>query len=254
MKARQLNKLYQLMRISRVFHKRKEKMNAVPGMKKVIKSFDDKIDDLLIYALKQKENITYAARQKREIRDELTKDTVFVCMKASVYFETISDFEHLFQVNYTLSDLKKLSEVVFPLRITNVLNVALTYKKELKSWGLSTKELQRIEESKKEYLKIVSLPRLLQTSKSTKTDLIKRGLKELTKIQFNIIDKIAKSFFEPVFLKNEYRKARKIVHHKHPEGMFDEMLRIYRGVKKNNRLSKKQVLRSLIKEVKVSAE
>ncbi|MEP7169212.1 MAG: hypothetical protein ABI855_07555 [Bacteroidota bacterium] len=248
MKARQLNKLYQLMRVSRTFKKHKEKMIRVPGMKKVIKSFDDKIDDLLIYVFKQKEDITYAAKQKRKLREEVTESTVHVCYKASAYFYGITDHEHLRQVDHKVSDFRKLSEVVFPLRVTNVVNVARNYTEELKSWGLKEKELQKIEEFLRQYDKIVSIPRNLQCSKATTTDSIKKSLTELDKIQCNLIDNIAKSVFETGVLKNEYRRARKIVQHKHPEGMFDEMLRIYRGGKKKKKVSRIEVLRGLVKD------
>jgi hypothetical protein len=246
MKSRQLNKLYQLMRVSRVFQKRRASMNGVPGMKKVLNSFDDKIDDLLIRVFNQKESITYAARQKREIREELTKETLTVSLMASVYFLNVGDNDHYANVNFTYSDYKRVSEVIFPIKVNIVLGIVRKFPKELVPYGIRERNLQRIEELKKEYAKIVSLPRNLQCKKAANTDSIKKQLKELTKMQCKIIDNIAKSFFETAFLKNEYRKARKIVQHKNPEGMFDEMLRRYRGVKRK-RISRKQVLKNILK-------
>jgi len=168
-----------------------------------------------------------------------------VGLRASIYFNDIPDYEHLYNVDFTYSDYKRLSQTSFTTRIAIVLRVVYKFTNELKPYGIREKDLQRIEELKKQYDKIMALPRNLQCQKATTTHFIKKQLKELNKMQCHVIDNIAKSFFEPVFLKNEYRKARKIVQHKNPEGLFDDMLRRYRGVKKKKKVNRKLVLKNI---------
>lgn len=231
MKGRQLNKLYQLMRISRFFELHKEKLVA-SALRKSIKGFNDHIDDVLVLALKQKNDITHVTKQKAEKREEMVRATLHVASLAGIYYLQNKNVIKQCHTGRNYTYYKMQSEVVVANRCKYIIEVVKDDVEFLKPYGIREKDVQRIATLAKEYEALQNMPRLLLVDKATKTSSIKEGLKELDTLQRKTLDSIAKCFFNTGILKSEYAKARKIVHHKNPEVLFDEMLKKYRGVRK----------------------
>src|SRR6185436_542724 len=232
MKSRELNKLYQIMRVSRFYFKYKTETAKVAVAKKIIKNFDDKIDEVLVNALKQKEEISYAAKQNNALRERITTEVVKLGMMASLYFSEKSDFHSLGNSDLSYTFYKGLTQVNFVTRCGITLDFLRKHLSELKPYGIREKEIASVSELLKEYDKIKVLPKSLHKDKKYCTENILKGLEELSKMQRTKLDKIAACYFEQETVKREYKKARKYVRYKNPQGMFEAMMRWYRGKKK----------------------
>jgi hypothetical protein len=243
MKGRQLNKLYQMMRVARFFEMHKEKIIA-PALKRSLKGFNDLLDNMLVSALEQKTDITFAAREKAEKREEMVRATLQVASLAGIYYLQTKNIQKQIAIGQPYTYYKMVSEVSVATRCQSLIRTVEEDIEFLKPYGLSRKDLQNVNALASAYEKLKNRPRNLLSGRIARTFHIKQELKELDVIQKKTLDGIAKCFFNKGILKSEYARVRKIIHHKNPEGLFDEMIKRYRGATKKKPLQVNSVLKS----------
>ena len=238
MKSRQLNKLYQMMRVSRFFNRHKA-LAAAPAAKKVIKMYNEKMDDLLVYALKQKADIKYGAKEKNNVREEFTQALLTAGKLTGWYLLEVNNFLDRGYVDLSYTGLKSLGNQKFHARSQIMIKIIDRYAKETKPYGIKENDILRLHKLAERFEKTRCLPRSLRISRQTYTLRVHELLTELNIMQRERLDKIVESLIDSQTIKSEYRKARKYIRHKHPQGMFDEMLIAYRGKRKKlNRTEK----------------
>src|SRR6185436_3130141 len=181
MKSRELNKLYQMMRVSRFFYKHKSLLSGTPPAKRVIKLYNEKLDNLLVYALKQKEDIKYGAKEKNEVREEFTQALLIAGKLTGLYLLDVKNVVDLFQVDFSHTDLKALRKNDFTSRTTNMIKVIETHSKEIKEYGVKEKDIEKLRELSKKFDERIVLPNHLLIQRKYFTQQVLKHLTELNR-------------------------------------------------------------------------
>lgn len=201
-----------MLAVKNVFGKYPEHVESLPVLKKLVTEFNSNNTEIDRVILVQEGKSTGTTSQKQKEEAEMISETVKVASSIYVYALDNSNFELAEKVNITPSYLEHLPQPGLQAKCTSILQIARENINCLGDYGVTDRDLDRLEKETKDYINLAAGPRTEIVTRAQATERLQTLMKTQMDLLNQKIDKMMVNFksTRPVFY-NEYKSARIIV-------------------------------------------
>jgi hypothetical protein len=212
MTNRQENKLAMYLATLSVMNQNFNTWTTVPAITAAVNTLDQKINDIRTASAAQDLQLTGIATDKRQLRARLVELGYQLSSIISAFAQDTADNELKDKVDYSFSELNKISDSLIAQRCTNFHDLGTTWLADLTSYGVTQQQLDDLKQAIDDYVAKAPAPRTAASNKVAVTRSIKELFEETDQLLKSSLDKLVITYktSTPSFY-NAYSVARSII-------------------------------------------